>query len=706
VASSGRVRHAMGVRLFEGASALVMAGIVATIPMLERDGDAALRELAARGYSVPTSESPVSVVPFEGGSASHAAGWRPGVVSIRPEPTGGVAPSVYLRHELVHEASYRTCKGSLPAWAEEAAAIAFSGEVYGSLEVMPSEDEIEAVRKATRLRAPLMPHHLRTIARLVGHYGWPIAACAVSPEIEKVLAHNARISDQFSFVLMSYSSGRVLAEAGDQKSLTPVGSLLKIPFVASLQEPKTEAELGALLASDTATLERSVDRVDLTRYRHFVQGVGGTWRDGLGGRALLGERDARGEFPFEFSLVTSARLIRSALLHSPAAFSILRSQGSDARSTLHNAPPRFVALLRELSAGAKTGSVSDSKGEPLVGHLAVFWPADAPTLIAVFRKSGVRGASLAELALPVLERWRGEFRSGEIDVRVALLSQLPRSAWALSVFDGVPGCRETRLSLGGRATSCGVWAVTTGAPRARRSRLLAGVVSADERTLTTDRETYADAVVASEGDGLPRAARQALRAVVLWNALHGGHVRGHSEEQLCDTTHCMVFLGHSPDQRGVFDRAPEKLAPASLAVLRNAPANYRSWFPFSLGGGSPWERRVSDEQLTRVAREPLVLDVRRERRRTGEVFLRFVYEAGEECVPCDKAMTLLDLPSCPDAVRHGDARHYVFSGVGRGHDMGLSLERARRLALEGKSAEGILRDALDSEGARENERSR
>jgi hypothetical protein len=691
----------IGVRLFEGASALVMTGILATMPMLKRDGDAALHELASRGYSVPTGESPVSVIPLEAGLPSHAAGWRPGTVSMRPEPIGGLSASVYLRHELVHEANYRTCGGSLPAWADEAAAMAFSGELADSIEAVPSEAELEAVRKATRLRSPLMPQHLRTISRLVIQHGWPTAACAVSPEIEKVLARGARISDDLSSVLISYSSGRVLAQSGDQKGKYPVGSLMKIPFVASLKEPRTSTEGDALLQSDTEALVKSAARLDLTKYRELVQGVGGGWQDDLGSRALLGERDARGAFPFEFSLSETARLVRSALGQAPRAFSLLRSQGSDTRSTLNRAPARFVALLRELDAGAKTGSTSDSKGEPLVGHLAVFWPADAPTLIAVFRKSGARGASLAELALPVLERWRGEFPATKIDVRVALLSQLPRSAWTLRPFDEIRGCREQRYSSGERGTSCGVWEIRTTAQRARATRLVAGLISSDETTLTTDRETYADAVVASEGDDLPRAARQALRAVVVSNALEGGAVRGHPDKRLCDTTHCMVFLGHPIEQRSVFERVPEKLDPESMSLLRSRGAVHPFWFPFSFGGASSWERVIPEERIASMVGEPFVLEMRREHRRTGEVFLRFIYEAGEESVPCDRVMTRLDLPSCPDAVRHTDSQEYIFSGIGRGHGMGLSLERARHLALQGKSAVEILRDAIATERAGE-----
>jgi hypothetical protein len=593
----------------------------------------------------------------------------------------------------MHEANHRTCGGFLPRWADEASAIAFSGEAAEGDEAVPTEIELEAVRKAIRLRSPFMPSHLRTISRLVTRYSWPANACAISPEIERVLAHGSAVSADLSYVLMSYSSGRVLSQSGDQKGAYPLGSLMKLPFIASLEQPVTSVESRALLSSDTEVLIRSIGRLDLRRYRELIQGVGGVWLDDLSNGALLGERDARKDFPFQFPLSSAALLVRSALMRVPHDFLVLRGQGSDPHSTLRAAPARFVALLRELDAGAKTGSVSDSKGEPLFGHLAVFWPIEAPTLIALFRKPGVRGAALAEFATPVLERWKREFKSSEIDVRVALLSQLPRSAWNLRAYEGMQGCQEERLRSGDRVTSCGVWRIETHAERARATRLVAGIVSADERMLTTDRETYVDAVVASEGDELPHSARQALRAVVAWNAVQGAADRGHTEGRLCDTTHCMVFLGHSMQIRDLLWRPPKKPDPESIAFLQNAGAHRGSWFPFSLGGNVSWERGISTERIAQLVREPLLLDLRRELRRTGEIFFRFVYEGGEESVPCDKVMTLLDLPSCPDNVQHHATQRYIFSGMGRGHGRGLSLERAQHLALKGKSAVEILQDA-------------
>jgi hypothetical protein len=686
-----------GITLVEGTSALVLAGVLALVAGLERDGSGALRELESRGYLVPTAEAPLSVVPFQGGTASHAAGWRPGVVSLRPEPKGDLSPSVYLRHEIMHEANHRTCKGSLPRWADEASAIAFSGGVTQPDESPLSENELGDVRKAIRLRSPLMPKHLRAITRLVARYGWPTAPCAVSPAIENILVSGAAASAGVSYVLISHSSGRVLARSGNQDEAYPLGSVMKVPFVASLRSSPNELESRALIASDTAVLAQSEQRLDRGRYRDLVQGVGGSWRDDLGTTALLGERDASGGFSLQFSLPAAARLVRLALMRAPYDFAVLREHERDESSTLRHAPRRFLELLGGLDAGAKTGSVSDSKGEPLIGHLVIFWPVSKPTLIAVFRKAGVRGAALAELAVPVLERWRQEFDPSEINVRVSLLSQLPQAAWMLRAFDGIEGCREAELAGGDRVTSCGVWSIETRADRARPVRFVAGIVSADGRVLTTDRETYADAVVASEGADLPRAARQALRAVVIWNGLRGGASRGHEHGGLCDTTHCMVFLGHSLAQRDSLMVPPERTDPQSLSYVRSVSACNEAWLPFSLAGMAAWEQRVPAERIARVAREPIVLDLRRELRRTGEVFFRLFYESGEEILPCDKVMTLFDLPSCPETVRHADGEAYVFSGLGEGHGRGLSLETARHMALRGESPIDILKDAYGDE---------
>jgi hypothetical protein len=181
--------------------------------------------------------------------------------------------------------------------------------------------------------------------------------------------------------------------------------------------------------------------------------------------------------------------------------------------------------------------------------------------------------------------------------------------------------------------------------------------------------------------------------VIAWNGVHGASSHSHRHEQLCDTSHCMVFLGHSESQRKLLVSPAARLDTDSFAFLRDVSNGGRQWFPFSAGGELQWEQQVSGERIAQIAKEPAVLGLRREVRRTGEVFVRLVYESGEESVPCEQIMTMLDLPSCPDRVRPVDGGHYLFSGIGRGHGRGLSVERARSLSLRGVSASEILRDA-------------
>src|SRR6185295_58858 len=117
-----------------------------------RAGATALAELSARGYARIDATTPVRVYPLESGADAepgHAARWRPGVIALRPDPVGGEPATVYLRHELMHEASFRTCRGRLRQWAEEAAAIAFSGERLIARDV--SDDALEHLRAAARL---------------------------------------------------------------------------------------------------------------------------------------------------------------------------------------------------------------------------------------------------------------------------------------------------------------------------------------------------------------------------------------------------------------------------------------------------------------------------------------------------------------------------------------------------------------------------
>ena len=143
--------------LFEAGAAIIFFGSLIHDPQIEKYGAEALQELQSRGYRVPTNSDPVRVYPAEGQHLKplEAGGWRPGVVLLRPNPLGTADPKTYLRHELMHESSFRTCEGRLPLWAEEAAAIDFSGELAGVAQ--PGEistSELERLREKIRIGAP------------------------------------------------------------------------------------------------------------------------------------------------------------------------------------------------------------------------------------------------------------------------------------------------------------------------------------------------------------------------------------------------------------------------------------------------------------------------------------------------------------------------------------------------------------------------
>jgi hypothetical protein len=246
-------------------------------------------------------------------------------------------------------------------------------------------------------------------------------------------------------------------------------------------------------------------------------------------------------------------------------------------------------------------------------------------------------------------------------------------------------------------TTCGELRFRTGAPGARPERIVRGLVSrtAQGWILITDPESYADAVVDAEAADLRGEAREALRAVVVWNGLHGGN-RHPRQDAVCDTSHCMTFLGLPPGGPAVASRA--RVQSALLALLdRVAREEGLGWFAFSKGGSAAWSKSFPDGELARAFHEQLVLGVARERRRTGDVVFHLTYASASETVPCDAVQRALALPSCPSTVGY-DGTAWLFSGVGEGHGLGLDIERARALSADGRSAAEILRDAYGREG--------
>jgi hypothetical protein len=692
--------------LREASAALLFFGVLAGQPELHEAGKDALEELAALGYSVSSEAEPVRVFPaLTGGdlSGGHAGGWRPGSIFLRENPQGAWGAKVYLRHELMHEASFRTCGGKLPLWAEEAAAMSFSGELPDPAQAAPPDTgELERLRATVRDGAPLRGDNASVLARLIVRDGWPREACAISSVLEKLLGTPMGQAGSGAYILVSLLTGRVLEAGGDQKARHPPGSLLKIPYAAALREATPEVLGEELAVSDTAKLLRRKSAFDLERYRLFLDSAKGAAlgqpvdagelarKDERFWRRYLGERDADGAFPLEASLPELSLILRAALLARPEYFAGLSRNGELANSTLYGQLEADKSALRKLRALAKTGSVSDARFTPLVGHLAVAWPAEKPVYLAVFRQGGRNGASVLPHAAPLLRAWAQRYPAAFGRVRVRLLTLAPRSSW--EIRDDCPAFEAGGLV---RVSLCGRFRVVASVRGGRSERLVAGIIhetpDSGPVVLETDGETYADAVLDAEAQHLRGAAREALRAVIVWNGSHGSHRHGETDA-LCDTTHCMVFQGSLPDAK------PSRSAPTDaglLALLDNlATARNLHWLPFAKGGAEPWEKSVEARQLSGRVGETQILDIRRERRKDGAVLIHLLYPGNEDVMSCEVFRNTLKLLSCPDTIRFlAEQGAWVFRGIGEGHGQGLSVRRAEELAEAGRDAAAILRDA-------------
>ena len=710
----GRIRNAGGglfgkALLLEAGAAIIFFGSLSTHQELARHGPLALSELRSLGYQTPPGSDPVRVYPAKTGTSftsAHAGGWHPGVISLREDPTGSSGPEIYLRHELMHEVSSRTCAGKLPLWAEEAAAIAFSGKLKGqSITGPPTESEIDHLREKARVGAGLDAASYSALSKLVSASGWPSEPCAVSKEIERLVSANTA-DPGFSYILISLLSGQLLDAKGDLKTRHPPGSLLKIPYVASLQEASNEAVGEELSASDTTRLLNRKSSFSSDQFRLLSSIVKDAplarniapqevadknehfWRQ------YLGERDREGNFPFEANLQELALVLRASLLFQPARFRGLSGNGFTPGSTLYNEPEHNKAILKSLHAMCKTGTVSDERGNPLVGHLMVAWPQEDPLFLAVFRSSGSNGASSIRRASEVLQGWSSRYTPAYGQVPVRLLSLTPRSSWEIQ--DECPSVeREEAGGRRARFSTCGRFKIISSARGSRTERIVSGLLQSfpdgNAVILRTDPETYADAVLSSEAQDLQGEARKALRAAIVWNGVHGS--RRHPETMsLCDSTHCMVFQGQASDKA----EKPRIKTELPLLELLDGLARQKKldWLPFSEGGVERWERQIPSGELKRLVDEPSVLDLRRERTRNGEIAVHLMYPESEERIPCEVFRAKLKLPSCPESIQSDTANStWIFQGIGKGHGQGLSVEKARTLAKSGYSASAILKDA-------------
>ena len=703
--------------LLEAGAAILFFGALVHQAGLIGQGTTALNELAALGYAVPTDADPMRVYPgITGGpfGTSHAGGWRPGVISLREHPAGTYDSGTYLRHELMHEANFRTCGGRLPLWAEEASAMSFSGQLRDLSPVeIPSQAESDHLREKIRVAAPLDEESRRTLSKLIAYYGWPSEPCAVSEKIEKWVSHSAgaiKKESGFSYILISLTSGRILESKGDLDTRFPPGSLLKIPYAAALRTDVMDPVGEALADSNASALLKMKGAFDPGRYRLLISTIsrntlgkkisdkemGG--KDDSFWRQYLGERSPDGGFPLEANLRELSLMLRASLLFRPEMFKGLSRNGFEEETTLFREPEKDKRVLGELHALSKTGTASDERQSPLAGHLMVAWPLEAPTLMAIFRTIGVNGASNIRPASKILESWSSRYAKGWGNVRVRLLGLVPRSSWR--VRDECAGfTKDLEGSLEQAVSLCGRFGIVSSSRGSRTERTVSGILEHtrdDETILITDPETYADSVMLSEAQDLKGEALKALRAVIVGNGVHGSD-RHPKTASLCDTTHCMVFQGSLPTeiQKKSSLRLECRTDQKAISALQQISATKEiSWFLFSKGGADRWSRAITSSDLGKLVDEEMILDIRRERTRNGEVRVHLFYGENEETVPCEHFRNQLKLLSCPDRIYHdADGPYWIFEGLGEGHGLGLSIERAKALSNAGHDASMILKDA-------------
>ncbi|MGD0959090.1 MAG: hypothetical protein ABSB19_04710 [Methylomonas sp.] len=675
---------------------ILLFGVLTGQGALLDAGAQALAELAAQGYRIPTADEPVKVFPAltEGEfSARHAAGWRPGSIFLRAQPQGGLDAAVYLRHELLHEAAYRSCATPVPIWALEAAAMQFSGELAASPpEAQPDENQLRALKERIQQDAALESNHYRTLQMLVARYGWPPRPCAQSPQLTQILGA-ALNRNGGGFVLMSLPSGRILEAGGDRQGRLPPGSLLKIPYAAALTDVNPAALGRELAASDTAALLRRRAQLQIDLYHRFLTPISPPpsfkrqpqseqdWR------AYLGERGADGVYPLLASLPELALTLRAALQYKPDYFQGLSENGLMPETTLAGQSAADLQILRTIHALSKTGSASDANGRMLAGHLAVLWPLEHPIYLAVFRQSGVRGAALLPTAAAWLRKWLASYPPAYAVAWVRLLSLTPADSW-----EARPECPEL-VNEHSRYTLCGAYRIVSNAKGSRSERRVDGVLYKNAGAgimLETDMQSYVEAVIDAEAQNLTGGALSALQAVIAWNAAHAG--RRHPGGGLCDSTHCMVFMGQAPDKAEI---NREKIDARLLGKLEQLAAKQGlDWLPFAKGGKQSWQRRLSSGELAATLSEPGILEIRRERRKNGERLIHLYYPDSEEVLDCELFRNRLRLPSCPDAILPvAEPDGWRFEGIGAGHGLGLAVEQAQALSSQGRSAWEILLDA-------------
>lgn len=675
-------------------------GNFTTDTQLQLEARKLVSEYQERGYSVSGVREPLRI---RSGRLPTGRGglWQPPDTIILSEDIQERQRLFsFLRHELIHVIVDRNCR--LPLWAQEATAMAGSGELTEHVNRDADRESMSALIKAAQNDFAPADKAREALASLILKHGWPIQKCAVSAPIQAFLKPSKHASG-LSWRLIHLTSGKTLQTSGNQKAAFFPGSLLKVPFAASISatENRVKSERGekighALALSDKKFFLNRIEKID---HRLLSRLLGKDSRM-LSPQALVGLREGKLFTPF--SLTELTRMLRlSVLISPPELMQQLSDNGELPESTLKPVAESLRSILREHKVAVKTGTTRNADSMPVSGSAMLVWPADNPQYLAVLKEDGIPGFLAVQRNAALIRGWINHYaRWGNTNTLVKLNHDLHRTAYRVGSDCEIYSVKHPALEHA-RISSCGVMNISTRASKRKSKRQVSGIVGTREGDLLllTDVFSYTDGVIAAEAaTELRGEARSALQAVVAFNALARNNPTQKEirSEPLCSSTRCMVFQG---DGRNSLLSSPtmQKRIIGLVGSLTSAGKRYDGWLPFSLGGTQSWRKMISSEDIARRVSEPTVLSMTRERSRNGKVKIHLEYVDGRETVPCEIFRNTLKLLSCPQSIKFISSENsWLFSGVGEGHGEGLQMLFAQKMADEGRSADEILKRSFRS----------
>lgn len=682
--------------LCEIMSGFVLLGIIKSRLSIEVETRKALRELQVAGFNIPTKEDPVTIDfrPTTKLKRNVAGYWEPKKIYLHNNPEGSNGSISYLRHELAHEASFRTCAKTTPNWVLEAIALNFSKEL-NNYDIKSKYSCLPELKASVKTNNSLNECELEALKQLIIEFGWPKESCEVSAEIQSILFESKEdLKSEFSYIVLSLLTGKIIEQHNDILEEYPVGSLLKLIYAYSLKEPELEYENIALELAESSLdkLKNRSEQLDIESFSSLINSsdISSMYKKNI--EVLLGYPDKNSFYPIKFSLKQLAMLLRKILLKKPRLFYYLKDNGKIENSTLFGSDPALLKVLRAMNAMTKTGTITDNSSIAILGYLMIAWPADNPVYLGIIRMPDTNGKGVANKSLELLSRFASEYNGYKDVVRLKLLSNIDKKDIYI-----LPSCKVDRIerSFGKKYlfSECGYFNLYTSANSSKLERIVSGLIEENETSyiLELDPYTYAESVLTAEGDNLSLEAKNSLWALIFFNS-RTGESRHKDTNSLCDTTHCMVFRGENQKYKDFVDK-PYDYSYLEQCIKNISEKSGINWFMFSLGGDVAWQEKISLTEVQQALEVSNIGNIQRENRKNGSSFIHVYSSQGSVVYSCEDFRKKLKLKSCLESADRIE-NYWIFKGVGRSHSSGLDKSYAERLAMSGVRACDILKDAF------------